>query len=215
MNDLSTIIGLTIALGTLTFSLIYWWRISPKVFFRVAGEQLGEPIPTSNRESIFFAIGTSSPNQVNILSLAVYFDDNQVDLFKTKGIEKEMSTERQLPMAIIFPEQKVVTKNRLQTNYFDFQAKADNFTIKLVATVEPDHSRLPFWFSILPVRKVHKERIVQFRIDADPAPSLQKQGLMLKPGESFQIAGPQSQEGISAAASQGTVTVDVREILDE
>ncbi len=44
---------------------------------------------------------------------------------------------------------------------------------------------------------------------------MKKQGLQLKPKESIQVAGVQSQSGMSAIADKGTATVDVREILND
>ena len=210
-----SIVGVALALGAPALSVIYWLRVNPRIFFRIAGEQYGDLILIQKNTRILFAVGTNSSGHINILNIAVYFDDNQVDLFQTKGINKEGSADRSFPMAIIYPEQKVVTKNSLQTNHFDMQSNADEFSLKIIVTAEPDHARLPFLLSVLPVRKIRKEKIVQFRVDQNLKKDMKKQGLMLKPGESFHAVGVQSQEGVSAVTSQGTATIDVREILDD
>lgn len=212
MNSIS-IVGLVFTLPIL--SVVYWVWISPRIFFRVAGEQSGNPICVKRNARIPFAVSTRSSGYVNIINVSVYFDDNQINLFKTLGVQKEMSTDRVFPMAIIFPEKKEVKKYTLQSNYFDVQEKVDNFSVKLVAVAEPDHSRLPFWLSILPARTVRKEKIIHFRVDLNLQEDMRKQGLLLKPRESIQIIGVQSQSEMSAVADKGTVAVDVREILND
>lgn len=215
MTDPIAILGLILALVAPILSVVYWVWISPRLFFRVAGEQSGNPIYIKRNARVSFAVGTKSSGYVNIISIAVYFDNDQVDLFKTSGIQKEMSIDRLFPMAIIFPEKKVVKKYTLQANYFDIHEKVNSFSVKLVTVAEPNHSRLPFWLSILPVRATQKEKVIHFRVDPDLREDLKKQGLQLKPKESVQVTGVQSQSGMSAIADKGTAMVDVREILND
>ena len=215
MSDFLSIIGLIIALVAPATYLFYWRFISPRIILRFAGEQMGEPLLVPRTGVVSFAVGTKSQNQINILSTEVYFNDDQVNLFKTIGINKEISLDRNLPMSVVFPEKKRIVKGTFEGNYIYMEAKVDTFSLKLVVVSEPDHSTLPFWLSVMPTRKVRTEKAVSFKIDPNFIEDLKKQGLLLKPGEAIHVSGVQSQESVFMVSSKGTSAVDVREVVDE
>ncbi len=192
--------------------LVYWLFFSPRVFFRVGGEQKGEPIKILPVCSIPFAVSTNSCVRVNLLSVSVLFDDNFVSLFSTKGIKMEISVDRKFPMAALFLEEKIVARKILQANYLDIHARKANFSIKISVVAEADHASLPFFLSILPARKVRVERVVEFEVDSNIQMVEQTHGLMIKPGEAVQTTGIQAQDGVTAATNKGSAIVNLREI---
>lgn len=200
-------------IGTI-IGVCYWLFFDPQIFFRIAGEQKGEPIIVLPVCRIPFAVSTNSFSRVILLSVSVCFNDDLVTLFSTKGIQKQLTVDREFPMEILFQEEKHVIRKTLQANYFDVQAQRDSFSIKFKTVAEVDHAKLPFLFSILPVRRVEAEWVVSFEVDPNVKMTEQTHGLMIKPGEAIQIAGEQSQERVTAATDKGVGTLRVREIVD-
>lgn len=106
-----------IPFGAYLFLRLFYY---PKILIRVGGDQRGvEPIPIPEIGNIPFAILTKSKLKTLISEVWVSFDDESVNLFETKGVEKRITTDNRFPMAILFTERRIVKAGYLQTNYFD------------------------------------------------------------------------------------------------
>src|SRR3989344_3130524 len=102
MMEIAAIILSIIAL--IPFCAYLWlrWFYSPKIFIRVGGDQQGvEPIQLSEKGDVPFGISTGSKIKAFISEVWVSFNDDCVDLSKTKGCEKRITTDNQFPMAIL------------------------------------------------------------------------------------------------------------------
>ena len=184
---------------------------SPKIFVRVGGDQQGvEPTQVLERGNVPFGISTGSKIKVFISEVWVSFDDEQVDLSKTKGGEKRITTDNQFPMAILFSERRAVKQGYLQTNYFDYEPKIDNFFVR----AETDETELPFLLNMFPAPKITAERLIGFEVVKGMGHDLKKLGLTIRPGESIQSEGIQSQEAFWAVADKGIAQVKIREIIE-
>jgi len=145
----------------------------------------------------------------------VSFNDDEVDLSKTRGGEKRITTNIQFPLAILFSERRIAKQGYLQTNYFDYEPRVDNFSVKISVRAEADEAELPFFLNMFPAPKVVSERIVKFKVIKGMAHDLKKLGLIVGPGESIQSEGVQSQESFWAVADRGVAQVKVREIIED
>lgn len=121
------LISFILSVSGLVFGLYYWIFLSPRIIFKISGEQLGEPIKILPSCKVLFAISTKSYSTVNILRISILFDDSFVNLFSTKGITKEISVDRKYPMVIFFSEIGTVVKNTFHAKYFELNAKQDIF----------------------------------------------------------------------------------------
>ena len=66
------------AIGIYLFSRA---KYSPKLLFRMSGEQQGEPIPLNKRQgSYLFGIGTQSAHKVTIDEISVHFKEEEASL---------------------------------------------------------------------------------------------------------------------------------------
>ncbi len=211
-----SIILSVIALIPLGAYLLLRWFYSPKIFIRIGGEQQGvDPIEVPEKDNVPFGIFTRSNTGVFISEVWISFNDDEVDLSKTRGGQKRITTDAYLPLAILFSEKRAVKSGYLQTNYFDYEPKADTFSIKISVRAEADEAAMPFLLKMFPAPRVVSERIVKFKVIKDMARDLKKLGLTVGPGESIQSEGVQSQESFWAVADKGIAQVKVREITED
>jgi hypothetical protein len=210
---ISLILGLFGILSLILY-LILWKFFSPRVLFRVAGEQSGEPIKVNPIGQKIFATFTKSTKKTRVLGLWIYFHPNEVDLFETSGVEKGFSVDRQFPMSISFGEEKEIVRGTLQANYFHYRTKGRKFTLKFDVLSEIDSTELPFLLDMFPPRKVRSTRTVTFEVDNNVVPDLKTHGLLLLPGEAMQVVGVQSQQGVSAVSDKEGALLDVWELIE-
>ncbi len=214
LNFISILIG-SIALIPLVVYFLHWKFYSPKPFIRVGGEQSGEPIQITEMGDIFFAVSTKSGRKSLISEVWVSFDPDEMDLFKTRGAEKSSIVDNKFPFALLFSEKRIIVKAHLQGNYFDYEAKKPEFSVKFIINSEIETTELPFLLNMFTARKIRTERIVRFKVTQEYTANLQRDGLALLPKESMHIEGVQSQEAWYAAASKGKGILKVREIIDD
>lgn len=192
------------------------WFYSPKIIIRVGGDQQGiEVIQVPESGNVPFGISMGSKLKAFISEVWVSFNDEEVDLHKTKGGERRITTDNQFPMAVLFPERRAIKQCYLQTNYFDYKQRADNFSVKITARAETDEAELPFLLNMFPAPKVIAERVVKFKVVKGMINDLKKLGLTMLPGVSIQSEGIQSQEAFWAVADRGVAQVKVREIIED
>lgn len=205
------------ALGILSLIvyLIHWKFYSPRLLFRVSGEQLGEPIKVNPVGQVKFAAFTKSTKKTQVLGLWIHFHPHEVDLFKTRGTKNEMTVDRQFPLSIAFGEEKEVVKGTLQANYFNYQAKGNKFTVKFDVLSEINPTELPFLLDMFPPRKVRSTRIVTFEVEKNVVLDLKTHGLTLLPGEAIQMKGVQSQEGVWAVSDKEGAVLSITEIVED
>lgn len=218
MDELAivTTILSVVALMPLGAYLLLRWLYSPKIFIRVGGEQQDtDPIEIPEKGDVPFGITTGSKIKAFVSEVWVSFNDDEVDLSKTKGGGRRITTDSQFPLAILFSERRAVKRGYLQTNYFDYESKTDNFSVKISVRAEVDEAGLPFLLNMFPAPKVVSERIVNFRAVEGMAHDLKKLGLTIGPGESIQSEGVQSQESFWAVADKGIAQVKVREVIED
>jgi hypothetical protein len=209
------VLGGVLGILSLTVYLIRWKFYSPRLLFRVSGEQMGEPIKVNPVGHVGFATFTKSTKKIRVLGLWINFHPNEVDLFKTRGIEKKMTVDREFPMSIAFGEEKEVVKGTLQANYFNYQAKGNKFTVKFDILSEINPTELPFLIDMFPPRKVRSMRTVTFEVDKNVVMDLKTHGLTLLPGEAMQTVGVQSQEGVWAVSDKEGAVLNVMEIVED
>jgi hypothetical protein len=200
---------------SLVVYLIHWKFYSPHLLFRVAGEQRGEPIKVNPIGQVPFATFTKSSKKIRVLGLWIYFNPDDVDLFKTRGAKKEMTVDRQFPMSISFGEEKDVVKGTLQANYFKYQAKGNKFIVKFDGLSEINSTELPFLLDMFSPRKVRSTRTVTFEVDKNVVMDLKTHGLLLLPGEAMQTVGVQSQEGVWAVGDKEGTVIEVMELVED
>jgi len=176
---------------------------------------MGNPIKVTPVGQVGFAIFTKSTKRTRILGLWIHFHPDEVDLFKTRGVKKEMTIDTQFPMSIAFGEEKEVVKGTLQSNYFNYEAKGNKFTVKFDVLSEIDSTELPFLIEMFSSRKVRSTRIVTFEVDNDVIMDLKTHGLTLLPGESMQMKGMQSQEGMQAVSDKEGAVIKVMELIED
>jgi len=211
---ISFVLGV-LGISSLVVYLIRWKFYSPHLLFRVAGEQLGEPIKVNPIGQVPFATFTKSSKKIRVLGLWIYFNPDDVDLFKTRGAKKEMTVDRQFPMSIAFGEEKDVVKGTLQANYFKYQAKGNKFIVKFDGLSEINSTELPFLLDMFSPRKVRSTRTVTFEVDNNVVTDLKTHGLPLLPGEAMQTVGVQSQEGIWAVSDKEGTVIEVMELVED
>jgi hypothetical protein len=212
-ETISLVLG-TLSILSLIVYLIHWKFYSPRLLFRVSGEQLGEPIKVNPVGQVGFASFTKSAKKIRVLGLWIHFHPKEVDLFKTRGTEKKMTVDRQFPMSIVFGEEKEVVKGTLQVNYFNYQAKGNKFTVKFDILSEINSTELPFLLDMIPSRKVRSTRTVTFEVDKNVVMDLKTHGLLLLPGEAMQTVGVQSQEGVWAVSDKEGAVLSTMEIVE-
>src|SRR3989344_4372761 len=215
MMEIAAIILSIIALIPLCGYLWLRWFYSPKIIIRVGGDQQGvELIQVPEKDSIPFGISTRSGLKTFISEVWVSFNDDCVNLSKTKGGEKRITTDNQFPMAILFSDRRAVKQSYLQTNYFDYEPKIDNFSVKIIVRAETDEAELPFLLNMFPAPKIIAKRLIGFKVAKGMEHDLRKLGLTIRPGESIQGEGIQSQEAFWAVADKGIAQVKIREIIE-
>ncbi|GAB6284328.1 MAG: hypothetical protein STSR0009_05270 [Methanoregula sp.] len=176
---------------------------------------MGEPIKVNPVGQVGFATFTKSVKNIRVLGLWIHFHPDEVDLFKTRGVKKEMTIDTQFPMFIAFGEEKEVRKGTLQGNYFNYQAKNNKFTVKFEVHSEINPNELPFLIDMFPPRKVRSTRIVTFKVENDVVIDLKTHGLTLLPGETMQMKGVQSQEGMRAVSDKEGTVLNVIELVED
>ncbi len=218
METLTTISIILSVIALIPLGVYFLLRsfYSPKIFIRVGGDQQGaESIQVSENGDVPFGISTGSKVKAFISEVWVSFNDDEVDLSKTKGAERRITTDAEFPIAILFSERRAVKHGYLQTNYFDYAPKAESFSIKISVRAETDEAAIPFLLNMFPAPKVVSERIIKFEVNRGMVYDLKKIGLTIGPGESIQSEGVQSQESFWAVANKGIVQVKVREIIKD
>lgn len=214
--EMTAIILSIIAL--IPFCAYLWlrWFYPPKIIIRVGGDQQGiEMIQVPESGNVPFGISMGSKLKAFVFEVWVGFNDEEVDLYKTKGGERRITTDNQFPMAILFPERRTVKQGYLQTNYFDYEQKTDNFSVKITVRAETDEAELPFLLNMFPTPKMIAERVIKFKVVKGMTNDLKKLGLTMLPGESMQSEGVQSQGAFWAVADRGIAQVKVREVIED
>src|SRR3989344_1165024 len=142
MMEIAAIILSIIAL--IPFCAYLWlrWFYSPKIIIKVGGDQQGmEPIQLSEKGNVPFGISTRSKLKTFISEVWVSFDDDCVDLSKTKGGEKRITTDNQFPMAILFSPPFVLDKSTQSSSKLTHTSEINVFNFDLV---EIPNGTLPF-----------------------------------------------------------------------
>ena len=215
METFATILSIIAHIPFCTYLWLRWFY-SPKIIIRVGGDQQGvELIQVPESGNVPFGISTKSKLKTFVSEVWISFNDEEVDLYKTKGGEKRITTDNQFPMAILFPERRAIKQGYLQTNYFDYEPKVDHFSLKITARAETDEAELPFLLNMFPAPKVITERVIKFKVVKGMVNDLKKLGLTMLPGESMQSEGIQSQEAFWAVADRGIAQVKVREVIED
>nr|WP_321349987.1 hypothetical protein [uncultured Methanoregula sp.] len=176
---------------------------------------MGEPIRVNSVGKVLFATFTRSAKNIRVIGLWIRFHPDEVDLFKTLGVKNEMTIDEQFPMSIAFEGEKEVRIGTLQGNYFNYQAKSNEFTVKFESHSEMNPIELPFLLDMFPPRRVRSTRIVTFKIENDIVIDLKTHGLTLLPGEAVQTKGVQAQEAIWAVSDKEGGEIEVMELLEE
>lgn len=214
--EIAAIILSIIAL--IPFCAYLWlrWFYSPKIIIRVGGDQQSiEVMQVPESGNVPFGISMGSKLKAFVSEVWVGFNDEEVDLHKTKGGERRITTDSQFPMAVLFPERRAVKQGYLQTNYFDYKQRADNFSVKITVRAETDEAELPFLLNMFPAPKVIAERVVKFKVVKGMINDLKRLGLTMLPGESIQSEGIQSQEAFWAVTDRDVAQVKAREIIED
>src|SRR5712664_1661702 len=96
--------GLLLALlGLLSLPLmVLWLWYTPKISFRLGGDDLGTPIPLPPTGRVHFAVATHSKRTLHFDELRLSYDPDAVDLSKTKGATASFTTDSEYPAAIGF-----------------------------------------------------------------------------------------------------------------
>lgn len=205
-------------IALIPFCAYLWlrWFYSPKIIIRVGGDQQGsEMIQVPESGNVPFGISMGSKLKAFVSEVWVSFNDEEVDLHKTKGGERKITTDNQFPMAVLFPERRAIKQGYLQTNYFDYESKAGHFSVKIITRAETDEAELPFLLNMFPAPKMITARVIKFKVVKGMANDLKKLGLTMLPGESIQSEGVQSQEAFWAVADRGIAQVKVREVIED
>lgn len=187
--------------------------ISPRIFFRVSGEQAGEPITLKPEGQVSFAIGTTSKRSVVVSKMWIDTEDG-VEISGKDG-KKGLTTDRCFPVTVVFAAQRIVTQAHLQGVSVRYKATAPAFRLKVGAIAALEETDQGFLVDMFPPRRVKRERTVAFRVDGNARLSLQQSGLAVHPGEALHVDGAQAQDAMWAATEKGTAEVQVRELLDE
>ena len=214
LNFISILISL-IALIPLLAYLLHWKFYSPKPFIRVSGEQSGDPIHIPEKGNIFFAVSTKSDRKSVLSEVWVNFNPDEVDLFKTKGAEKRVTVDNKFPLAILFSEKRIIVKGHFQGNYFDYEAKKTDFSIKFIINSQIRTTTLPFLLNMFPARTMQREWIVRFKVIQGYTANIPRYGLALLPKESLHLEGIQSQGAMQAATSKGIGSLKVIELIGD
>ena len=188
---------------------------SPRIEFRIAGEQLREPIPTPRTDSRYFAVSTRSSRRVELSEVWVAFEPDEVNLSETHGAETRSTLDAKFPLALFFGAKRVVARKLLQANFFDYEAKAGEFEVRFSAVANVDETELPFLLDMFPAKKFRAERIVKFGVRGEAPRNLIDSGLVLKPGEFMSVEGPQAQAAVWAATDIPGTEVRVIENVQE
>lgn len=213
-NIISLLVGL-LALIPLGAYFLHWKFYSPKPFIRVSGEQSGDPIQIPEKSTIFFAVSTKSVRKSVLCGVWVSFNPDEVDLSKTRGAEQRVIVDNKYPLALLFPEKRIIVKGHLQGNYFDYEEKKPEFSAKFIINSEIETTELPFLLNMFPARKLRTERIVRFKVTQGYTVDLKRDGLLLLPKESVHLEGVQSQGEVYAATSKGIASLKVIELIDD
>src|SRR5208283_328608 len=215
MYDPISLILSILGVSSLILYFIRWKFYQPDLFFRVGGEQQGKSIKVNPTGHIPFATFTNSKKKIKILELSLLFDPDEVDLFKTQGIEKSLTSDRLFPASIQFGDKKDVVRGFLQANFFNYEAKGDKFTIKFEVLSEIDPPEIPPLLDMIPSRKVRSSRTVTFEVDKNIVWNHITHGLLCKAGEAMQTVGVQAQNGVSAQTEHGEGKLKVLQLIDD
>lgn len=194
---------------------LHWRFYSPKPFVRVSGEQSGDPIQIPEKGKISFGVCTKSGCKSVLCEVWVSFNPDEVNLLKTRGAEQRVTVDNKYPLALLFPEKRIIAKGHFQGNYFDYEAINPEFSVKFIVDSEIEATELPFLLNMFPSRKLRTGRVVRFKVTPGYATDLKRDGLQLLPKESIHIEGVQSQEGVIAATSKGVGSIKVIELIDD
>ena len=208
LSFISILIG-SIALIPLLAYLLHWKFYSPKPFIRVSGEQSGDPIHIPEKGSTFFVVSTKSDRKSVLSEVWASFNPDEVDLFKTKGIEQRITVDNKFPCALFFSEKRIMVKGHFQGNYFDYEARKPDFSVKFIIKSEIETTALPFLLNMFPARRIQRERIVRFKVIQGYTANLQRDGLAVLPKESVHLEGVQSQGEIHASTSKGLKVIEL------
>jgi hypothetical protein len=213
--DLPTFLSILALIVALIPLLVYFARsYLPRVSFRV-GDMLGsEPIHVPRSGSIRFAVLTELKKRVILSGVWVEFDPDEVDLSKTKGADQRLTADNEFPVALFFPEVRIISKGHLQANHFDYHTRKDAFRTKLVAYATVDIAELPWLLDMFGPKTFRIERTLYFLVTDDPG-KIPELGLLLRPGEAMSVEGPQAQEAIWAKADKPATKLKLIEFVEK
>lgn len=218
LNVIAILISL-VALIPLLAYLLHWKFYSPKPFIRVSGEQSGDPIHIPEKGNILFAVSTKSDRKSVLSEVWVNFNPDEVDLSKTKGAEKRVTVDNrfpnEFPLAILFPEKRIIVKGHFRGNYFDYETKKTDFSVKFIINSQIQTTTLPFLLNMFPARTMQREWIVRFKVIQGYTANIPRYGLALLPKESLHLEGIQSQGAMHAATSKGIGSLKVIELIGD
>lgn len=193
--------------------LLGWWYFTPRIAFRVGGEENGSPIVMPLSGKILFATLASCCNTPELREVRVSFDPKAVDLSQTEGATLTLTGDSRFPTELVFEVNEEMAPEVLLGNYLRYQSKQSRFDVKISAVAQARQEDLPIWARIFGSNSVRLERIVQFQGSKDTRFELAKLGLPIKPKEKMIICGVQSQGEVDCIAPQGPATVSVMELL--
>lgn len=212
--DVALLVSILAIFVALVPLLAYFARAYlPKVLFRVGGEHQGDSIGVPKNGSVPFAVLTRSKRRVLLTGVWVAFDPDEVDLSKTKGAEQRITTDREFPVALFFPELRVVSRGHLQANYLDYHARNEAFRLKFTAYATLDAAELPWFLDMFGPKAFRAERMLHFSV-ATNAHDLREYGLSVSPGESFSVEGPQAQQAVWAKTDKAGTTLRMIELVE-
>ncbi len=174
-----------IALIPFILYLIQRYVYTPQVFFRIGGEQSGEPIVVPKEGRRDFAVSTKSRYRTIISEVWVCFNPDDVNLSKMGG-KIRINTDQELSMALCFSRVIDVKDKFLNAFGWEYQALSPEFTLKFIAYGQIDETENPF-SDMFPARKFRSERLVKFKIREENRSELKKTGLALEPREAIRI----------------------------
>ncbi len=213
-----TIISLVLAIvAIIPFGAYFVLKLfyTPKVNFRISGEQTGDTIVVAKNGRVYIAVYTDSDKSLSIEEVWVQFNPDEVNLYKTSGAEQRTTLDKKFPVALLFSDKRAITKDHLQANYFDYEASGTQFTVKIIAEGRVDERQLPFLLDIYKPSYIYSERVVVFQSFGDVTNDIRRNGLKQYPKEVILIEGKQSQESVMAATDSGTATLKIYEAFDK
>lgn len=192
IDSLQLILALIPVFASIGIYLFSRSKYSPRLLFRMSGEQEGDPIPLKQRHGEYlFGVGTDNIHKVIIDEVWVHFREGEISLRNARA-EIELTVDKYYPSAAHFKGPWTVVEKHWKGFWLSYEVKKgiEKFSLKFIAKGHIEETEIKFPFDFISPKRSVFQRIARFEVSEikrGKLLGLKEIGFMLGPKETISV----------------------------